>query len=1368
MVGPQLTSSDIAAALRIALPLRSDAEVQRLADLIAAKLTSASARAESSFSADPTTESLLRDLAGQDVQIDRSAIHFGANNTFGTVQIDGDVAGRDLVKIAFNFEDDSYDVVGRASPYRGLDSYSYEDRLAFVGREDQIDQACNRLTMPGSEEGLLFITGASGCGKSSFVPAGLIPALETHYRGRGLSPVWTAFRPRTNPLAGLADALGRFGLPASPEAFTPESFRAHLQRYTPSNQVNILFIDQLEELFSHRSEPHQRELLALLGALGSRGVFQETHTHVLAAVRLDYLHDVETFPVVGELLENEHPPIHLRPLTADELRAAIRRPLEIQNRALGEEKRWQPELLQRLVEDVRDPTELPLLQVTLDAIWSTGRLTLDRYRSLTDTLQDYANTTVDHNAGSPRSEEARREIMAIFLDLVTVSSDADRRRDARYSQPKATLIGDRMGRERLIDDLVNTRLLSIRRASTHGAVEVDVVDIIHETLLRSWSRLSGAVKDNLPQLQQRERFRNALRVYEGKQHDGVTRKQLATFLLAGPWLAEARDLNQRDDVVVREPGARAFFRASVQREQESRSKRAWILGASGLLVGLVLLAATLFSLFQTNTARSAELAAKAIRELDLNPEASVSYAMNAARLAPTTEAEAALRAVLAAPGRAVLRRHTSVVSALAFSGQRGDRLVVADGGARMWNLESRENTELLGPARLVTTVAVSPDERWIAAASDENVTHLWPASDPSEIRTIRGNRVAADGAFSPDSAWLLTSGDTAARLYAIGTRESTESPVAELGHDGSLVVGAAFSRSGKQILTVGADGTARVWDRETLRSSAVLCHGGAVTDAAFSPNEEWVVTAGANTQAWVWSARPRDAADASETCATPPLATMEGHIAPLTDVAFSENSRRLVTASRDGTARVWEATTGQRVATLVGHSGPVNTALFSADGVRVLTGGNDGVARVWDVSSGRTLVELRGHDGPIRAARFSPNGDLVATASDDGSVRLWEPRVPGAHRELRGDEQSRWVTRATFNLDGSLILTAGLDNAARLWVVGTDEPPKVLVGHSGLINDAGFSPDGRRIMTASDDGSVRLWNDKGEPVGTMRANRGVVTGAMFSRDGTRVVAAHGDGTAVIWDVRACESVPEPLNCSNVAELPSQGGPLNRVVFSSDGRHIVTAGMDGIARVWDLPDQRIRRELPAHPRRVVEVTTVVSSPDGRFVMTGHADGTAHIWDLEADGPPRALSGHTGAVVSAVFASDGRSVLTGSADHTARIWNVSDGSVRAEFHGHTGAINRVAFSDHHQWVLTASDDGTARVWEAASGRSLMELRDHTREVTDAEFGPGGRLILTASRDGSARVFACEVCGSLADLRARVCGQLIWKHSQRAFCD
>jgi hypothetical protein len=115
------------------------------------------------------------------------------------------------------------------------------------------------------------------------------------------------------------------------------------------------------------------------------------------------------------------------------------------------------------------------------------------------------------------------------------------------------------------------------------------------------------------------------------------------------------------------------------------------------------------------------------------------------------------------------------------------------------------------------------------------------------------------------------------------------------------------------------------------------------------------------------------------------------HAADPFSVNFSPDGSKIVTGSRDNTARLWDGATGKPIGeALLGHEGSVLSAAFSPDGKRVVTGSNDTTARLWDAESGKEIAVLKGHVSGVMSAAFSPDGKRVVTAAFDNTARLWE------------------------------------------------------------------------------------------------------------------------------------------------------------------------------------------------------------------------------------------------------------------------------------------------------------------------------------------------------------------------------------------
>jgi WD40 repeat protein len=126
------------------------------------------------------------------------------------------------------------------------------------------------------------------------------------------------------------------------------------------------------------------------------------------------------------------------------------------------------------------------------------------------------------------------------------------------------------------------------------------------------------------------------------------------------------------------------------------------------------------------------------------------------------------------------------------------------------------------------------------------------------------------------------------------------------------------------------------------------------------------------------------------------------HDAAVLSAQFSADGQRVVTASEDGTARVWNAATGEALREPMKHDSWVFSAQFSADGQRVITASWDKTPRVWDAATGKALSEPMKHDDEVNSAQFSADGQRVVTASKDKTARVWD--IPTIARNDSADD----------------------------------------------------------------------------------------------------------------------------------------------------------------------------------------------------------------------------------------------------------------------------------------------------------------------------------------------------------------------------
>ncbi|NEQ32008.1 MAG: TIR domain-containing protein [Leptolyngbya sp. SIO4C5] len=492
---------------------------------------------------------------------------------------------------------------------------------------------------------------------------------------------------------------------------------------------------------------------------------------------------------------------------------------------------------------------------------------------------------------------------------------------------------------------------------------------------------------------------------------------------------------------------------------------------------------------------------------------------------------------------------------------------------------------------------------------------------------------------------------------------------------------------------------------QQLRSDltyTLLAHTDTVNSASFNAASDRVVTASDDGTARVWNLKSGQ------------FIPLEGHTNTVNSASFNAASDRVVTASDDGTAWVWNLKNGQSIP-LEGHTDTVNSASFNAAGDQVVTTSSDGTARVWDLKNGQS-IPLEGHRAAVHSASFNAAGDQVVTTSWDGTARVWDLKS-GQFIPLEGHTLP--VTSASFNTAGNQVVTTSDDGTARVWDLknGSSIP---LEGHTDMVTSASFNAAGDQVVTTSGDGTARVWDLKSGQFTSLEGHRAAVNSASFNAAGDQVVTTSGDGTARVWDLKS----------GQFTSLEGHRAAINSLTFNAAGDQVVTAS-DGTARVWDLKNGG-SIPLEGHTDRVTSASFNAASEQ---VVTTSWDGTARLWNLKS-GQFTSLEGHTAGVSSASFNAAGDQVVTTSWDGTARIWDLnSDRSILLE--GHTAGVSSASFNAAGDQVVTASEDGTARVWDLKNGSSIP-LEGHTDMVTSASFNAAGEQVVTTSGDGTARVW------------------------------
>jgi len=510
-------------------------------------------------------------------------------------------------------------------------------------------------------------------------------------------------------------------------------------------------------------------------------------------------------------------------------------------------------------------------------------------------------------------------------------------------------------------------------------------------------------------------------------------------------------------------------------------------------------------------------------------------------------------------------------------------------------------------------------------------------------------------------------------------------------------------------------------------------HTDGVVYAQFSPDGNRVVTASLDKTAKIWDAVTGVL-----------LADLKGHTGVINYAAFSPDGKKIITVSgsltltsEDTLVKIWDAVNGTFLANLT-HSTYVVSAQFSPDGKRIVTVGRDKNAYLWDAATYKKLFSLTGHTDIVNSAKYSADGKKIITGSSDNTAIIWDANNGRRIADLKGRTHQQ-VNNAFFSPDGSKIITIHRNNFARIWNGTTYTVLNPLIG----VSAAEFSPDSKLIVSSTIVNIGIVWDAETGKVLKSLLHDNPVVSARFSPDGKKIVTASYDGTAKIWST---EKLRDTALLVAIDTLEGHNDWLLYSQFSKDGKKIVTASTDGTAMVWNANDGNLLTELKGHTKII---SSVQISPGSKQILTASYDGSAKIWDV-ARGTLLLNIPSNGGLLSAEYNTDGTKIITAAADSVARIWDAETGLLLNELKGHEHWVLSAQFSKDGKKIVTSSKDKTALVWDANTDTILLELKKHKLQVNSAQFSPDGKKIVTASNDKTADIWNAETGELIRELK------------------
>jgi RNA polymerase sigma factor (sigma-70 family) len=474
------------------------------------------------------------------------------------------------------------------------------------------------------------------------------------------------------------------------------------------------------------------------------------------------------------------------------------------------------------------------------------------------------------------------------------------------------------------------------------------------------------------------------------------------------------------------------------------------------------------------------------------------------------------------------------------------------------------------------------------------------------------------------------------------------------------------------------------------------------------------------------------------------------HGGPVYFVGFSAKGKGLVSASQDGTIRVWELPSGKELRRIgkpvQAQAGAGNVVMaanlgvmvrpvggaaaavaLSADGQTIALGGADGIVQLYDVATGKEGNKIQVNAGNARMVVgvgtmiFAPDGKSLATRGNDGVIHLWDI--------ANGQEIRKFGTAA--------------NNGGGFVVIG-----QRLGGGGGT--DLAFSPDGKKVAAHRSvfdpqkkfASTVQVWAvETAKELSTIKDDQanGFAGSASIALapDSKTLALATADGTIRLFD---SESAKE------IRTLGDKGAAASALAFAPDGKSLAAQGSDRVVRLYDVENGKELRQLgdkegdgngavPQFARLGLGggAQALAYSPDGQTLAVASGSNAVRLWTV-ATGKEilPVASGHQGDVTTVAVSADGKTMTSCGADHVIRQWDTATGKELRQFKLPADAGVAVFSVNGALVAFNTNDD--VRIWDVAKGSEVQKVKLPPKQagIGGNAFGQFNTLRLAFSPD------------------------------------
>ena len=1284
------------------------------------------------------------------------------------------------------------------NPFPGLRPFQFDENYLFFGREEQVSQLLQRL----GNTRFLAVVGASGSGKSSLVRAGLLPELHGGTM-TSTSIAWelAIMRPGGDPLTNLAESLVESGLFGEENEENILQTRATLSRsglglieafrHSSIDKGGnlLLLVDQFEEIFRFRQSGSKasQEATHFIQLLLETARQSEVPIYIILTMRSDFLGDCAEFKGLAEAVNEGE---YLIPRLNRKQRArAIEGPVKVGGADIS------PRLKQQLLNDIGDdPDQLPILQHALMRMWDHWEVNTDKSQSLdlehydaigrmAEALSRHADEVYDELP----EDEHRLLCMKLFKAITEKQADGRGIRRPLSFGDIVEITGHRREEMLIVIDAFRptgrTFIMPGEQVNIHNHI---IIDISHESLMRVWVRLKKWVNEEADSARIYVRLCETAELHNrgeaGFYRDPDLKIALSwrdnnkpnanwgarineSFELAMRFLDDSKEdfgaeQKAKEEARKRElEQAKALAeaekqRAAIQRNSAKRNKVfAVFLFILAVLTGVMAYQANLSEdvanqrlvdlnfktanqyLDQDRPDRAIELLLKTYKEI--KEDASIITKLGSIltthhfpkHLGITSDAKMDLD-MLEFRGLKI-SKNQNFATCINNSDNKSQLKIL--------NLKSSSDVLIKEEFNQINFSDISADEKLAAIggfSGEKNFIKIYDLENREALITIETEAPFDCGVFSGNNSILYAgsrngelisisletleresllklSGQQFERLFqkpnsndiiALSQNDGLGSihqiiekkyeftielpdtdgfyPFGTYSDDGKyFILGIGGFSYGKIIVFEGSLKN-KIWENSSVHKRIII-------GLDVSSDNEKLVTASLDKTAYIWNLKNGKL-----------LSPVMQHDVFAWWAKFSADNSKIVTTTDNNSICIWNSKTGKILTPPFYTKDTILDVNFNEEGTKISAGLRNGEFHEWDIHSGRPINTALTHDEPITTTTVSGGGDFIATGDVAGNLKIW-------------DKANGFLAPRTLTTKGKIGTIRIIDNdinLATLYENGVGSWGGVdiwnakslnnrygidfdLVEPEKIISAVEISPDGNYIAySIEDENVIKIIDVKSN------ANRKIIyrhdnniRGLFFSPNSKLLASVSFDGTSKIFEVK--KGFKDPIN------LNYKFGFGGRVFFSHDSAKIAAATIVGADK---------------------NVVKIWRTNSGKLIKTLN---------------------HDYAVASVTFSKYNNSVYTGSSDLYVRFWKLDEIGNFPDFQ--LKHEDRIEFIEEYpdeelkHIILTVTDSGTVRIWDTNTQKAILGPIHNRSEVAPWQrcltfIDQGAKFIYNHSRE------------------------------------